>query len=89
MEEVSHMRKFVASSELFSGYTLEISLFNISTINDIINEFKLSLIKLFEDNNLINLKKIIENKHFHIHDFTIEDILTSDSNHIYFICDHV
>ena len=83
------MRTFIASSELFSDYTLEISLFNVCTINDIINEFKLSLIKLFEDNNLINLKKIIENKHFHIHDFTIEDILTSDSNHIYFICDHV
>ena len=82
MDDVSHMRTFIASSELFCDYTLEISLFNISTMDDIISEFKLSLIKLFEDNNLINLKKIIENKHFHIHDFTIEDILTSSIYHM-------
>ena len=45
MEDVSHMRTFIASSELFSDYTLEISLFNVSNIDDIISEFKLSLIK--------------------------------------------
>ena len=51
---------------LVAVYPAKISLFNVCTINDIINEFKLSLIKLFEDNNLINLKKIVEKKHFHI-----------------------
>ena len=89
MEDVSHMRTFIASSELFCDYTLEISLFNVSNIDDIISEFKLSLIKVFEDNNLNNLKKIVEKTHFHIHDFTIEDILVSDSKQAFFICDHV
>lgn len=89
MDDVSHMRTFIASSELFCDYTLEISLFNICTIGDIISEFKLSLIKVFEDNNLNNLKKIVETTKFHIHDFTIEDILISDSKQVFFICDHV
>ena len=89
MDDVSYMRTFIASSELFSDYTLEISLFNVSNIDDIISEFKLSLIKVFEDNNLNNLKKIVEKTHFHIHDFTIEDVLISDSKQGFFICDHV
>ena len=89
MDDVSYMRTFIASCELFSDYTLEISLFNVSNIDDIISEFKLSLIKVFEDNNLNNLKKIVEKTHFHIHDFTIEDILISDSKQGFFICDDV
>ena len=77
------------SSELFSDYTVQISLFNISDIDDIINKFKISLINVFENNNLNNLKKKEEEAKFHIHDFSIEDILTSESKQIFFICDHV
>lgn len=89
MEDNSHMRTFISSSELFNGYTLKISLFNVSTIDDIINEFKSSLIKVFQENNLNNLEKKIEESSFHIRDFNIEYILTSDSNQIFFICDHL
>lgn len=81
-------RKFIASSELFCDYFLEICLTEVNTIEDIINLFKESLIKLFDDNNLSNLKKKVIESRFHIHDFTIEDILTSESDHVFFICDH-
>ena len=50
-------RKFIASSELFCDYSLDISLLNIDTLDDIIEIFKNSLVKIFEENNLTNLKK--------------------------------
>tara|TARA_Y100000389_G_scaffold97119_1_gene93897 strand:+ start:1065 stop:1322 length:258 start_codon:yes stop_codon:yes gene_type:complete len=81
-------RKFIASSELFCDYSLDISLLNIDTLDDIIEIFKNSLVKIFEENNLTNLKKKVNETKFHIHTYSIEDILTSDSKQVFFICDH-
>jgi len=37
---------------------------------------------------LTNLVKKINNTNFHIHSYTIEDILVSKSEDIFYICDH-
>ena len=81
-------RVFVASSELFSNFQMDISLMEVSTIEDIISIFKNELKTILEKNNLTNLVNQLEKCNFHIHSYTIEDILTSNPEDIFFICDH-
>ena len=91
MDEIAEKkvkRLFIASSETFSEYQLEISLLEVSTIEDIITIFKDSLKELFEKNNLTILAQKLEKAQFHIHSYTIEDILTSNHEDYFFICDH-
>jgi hypothetical protein len=88
MSNLSEKRKFIASSEIFSDFTVDISLYNVDTLEDIINEFKNELKKCLEENNFTNLVKILEKKNFHIHGKTIENILTSKHTETFYICDH-
>jgi len=82
------MRKFIISSETFSDYDMYISLYDISTIDDIINIMRNDLIEKLSALKLTNLVKKINNTNFHIHSYTIEDILVSKSEEIFYICDH-
>jgi len=82
------MRKFIISSETFSDYEMYISLYDISTIDDIINIMRNDLIEKLSALKLTNLVKKINNTNFHIHSYTIEDILVSKSEDIFYICDH-
>ena len=87
MEE-STSRLFIVSSEVFSHFKVEIPLDNISTIEDIIILFKEELNNVLKKNNLINLMNQLNETNFHIHSYTIEDILTSKPEEIFYICDH-
>ncbi len=87
MEELTS-RLFIASSEVFSHFQVEISLYNISTIEDIIILFKEELNNVLQKNNLINLMNKLNETNFHIHSYTIEDILTSKPEDFFYICDH-
>ncbi len=84
----NQMRKFIISSETFSDYEMYISLYDISTIDDIINIMRNDLIEKLSALKLTNLVKKINNTNFHIHSYTIEDILVSKSEDIFYICDH-
>tara|TARA_B100001094_G_scaffold325266_1_gene379309 strand:+ start:2386 stop:2649 length:264 start_codon:yes stop_codon:yes gene_type:complete len=84
----NQMRKFIISSETFSDYDMYISLYDISTIDDIINIMRNDLIEKLSALKLTNLVKKINNTNFHIHSYTIEDILVSKSEEIFYICDH-
>ena len=88
MEQKKHTRLFIASSDLFSNFQTRISLFNVSTIDDIITFFKNELNLVLKENNLSNLQNELAKKNFHIHSQTIEDILTSNEEDIFYICDH-
>ena len=81
-------RLFIASSELFSEFQTYISLYNVSTIDDLIKIFKSRLLKIFEDNNLSVLADKVKKSNFHIHSYTIEEILTSNYEDFFYICDH-
>ncbi len=85
---MSEKRKFVASSELFSNFECEISLFTVSSIEDIMKQFKQSMMDIFVNHNFLSLQKRLEETEFHIHEKTIEDILTSETDEIFFVCDH-
>jgi len=86
--EPSTIRLFIASSELFSNFQVSISLYKVSTIEDIINTFKDELSSVLKKNNLDNLIKKLNETDFHIHSYKIEDILTSNSEDVFYICDH-
>ena len=86
--EKSTSRLFIASSELFSNFQVSISLYKVSTIEDIINTFKGELSSVLKKNNLDNLIKKLNETDFHIHSYKIEDILTSNSEDVFYICDH-
>tara|TARA_B110000495_G_C22857184_1_gene499845 strand:- start:458 stop:727 length:270 start_codon:yes stop_codon:yes gene_type:complete len=88
MEKTKHTRTFVASSEIFSSFTYDISLFSISSIEEIITLFTNEIRSILMKHNLIELTKKLDDCMFHIHDHTIEDILTSKPEDIFYICDH-
>jgi hypothetical protein len=81
-------RTFIASSETFSGFRVNIPLTNVETIDDIITIFKNELHMVLKKNNFDLLLEKLEISNFHIHEFTIEDILTSKHEDIFYICDH-
>ena len=88
MNENNDRRLFILSSKLFSGFRIEISLYEISTIDDIISEIKDKLLSVLKENNFTNLIEELNKKKFHIHSYTIEDILVSEPGDIFYICDH-
>tara|TARA_Y100000361_G_C11144112_1_gene336959 strand:+ start:1138 stop:1404 length:267 start_codon:yes stop_codon:yes gene_type:complete len=81
-------RKFIASSELFSDFTVEISLYNVESLDDIVKIFVKELKECLIKNNFTNLVNIVNKKNFHIHGHTIEMILISNDDDCFFICDH-
>ena len=81
-------RKFVVSCEIFSGYNSMIDITLIESIDDIITFFKKKLESVLKEHNLEALIEILKKTNFHIHSHTIEDILISDINDIFFICNH-
>tara|TARA_Y100000996_G_scaffold362657_1_gene306039 strand:- start:415 stop:669 length:255 start_codon:yes stop_codon:yes gene_type:complete len=81
-------RQFIASSEIFSNFKMNISLYDVSSIDDIVNIFTTELKNVLKEYNFTALLKILEDKRFHIHSYKIEDILTSEEDHIFYICDH-
>jgi len=81
-------RKFIASSELFSNFEVNICLYSVASLEDIIKIFNDELIEVFKKNKLTNLINKVETTNFHIHSNSIEDILTSDEDAIFYVCDH-
>ena len=81
-------RIFVASSDLFSDFTVEISLYNVDSLEDIINIFVTELRDCLIKNNFTNLVNLLNGRKFHIHGKTIETILTSQETELFYICDH-
>ena len=81
-------RTFIASSETFSGFRVNIPLTDVGTIDDIITIFKNELHMVLKKNNFEILLEKLNICNFHIHEFTIEDILTSKQEDIFYICDH-
>ena len=81
-------RLFIASSELFSTFQTEIQLTNISSIDEIIIIFRNRLKEVFIKNSLEILASKVDKCPFHIHSYDIEQILTSNVEDSFYICDH-
>jgi hypothetical protein len=83
-----NIRKFVASSDLFSGFELDIDLNYCNSLDDIVNTFYENLYNVLLDNKFEYLINEVKKSRFHIHNFTFEDIITSKIENIFYICDH-
>ena len=81
------MKIFIASSELFSGFSVVIDVEKCNSMDDIINIFVDNLRKCLEIHNFEILLEKLSTINFHIHDYTFNDILTGKEQ-IYYICDH-
>ena len=81
-------RKFITSSETFSGFSVLIDVTQIETLDDIIIIVKKKLNEVLKEYNFEALIEIFKKTEFHIHTHTIEQILTSEINDFFFICDH-
>ena len=84
----SNSRKFIASSDLFSGYEVIIDLNDCTSLDDIVNEFYENLytcLSYYKLNYLVDQVKLCR---FHIHSYTLEDILLSDKDVLFYVCDH-
>ena len=81
-------RKFICSSEYFSGFFVMINIDEIHTMDDIITTFYNKLINILQNNNFEKLIEIAGDRNFHIHSYEIEDILSSSPNDVFYICDH-
>ena len=84
----NHTRTFIASSELYSGFRVNIDIRYINTLDDIVKIFLDELKLVLKQNNFEVLLEKVVDKEFHIHSYTLEDILTSNPDHIFYICNH-
>ena len=81
-------RKFTISDNLFSGYSTLIDLDEINSKEEIVVSVKNKLVNVLNENNLESLIYNLNKTNFHIHDFTFEDVLLSEPNKQFYICDH-
>ena len=84
----NNTRTFVASSELFSGFKVSIDIRYIDTLDNIVKIFLDELKLVLKQNNFEVLLEKIVDKEFHIHSHTLEQILTSNPDEIFFVCNH-
>ena len=91
IEKYKHFTKFINShiikNNIFIPFSFMVG-YNIETIDDIITIFKERLKELFLTNKMNNLAKKVDMSNFHIHSYTIEQILTSSDEDYFYICDH-
>ena len=84
----SYNRTFIASSELFSGFKVEMNIQSIDTLDHIIKIFTDELKTVLKKYNFEILLESVNVKKFHVHSHTLEQILISNKDEIIYICDH-
>ena len=60
----------------------------LSFLDDIIQLVKQDLLDVLQKNNFTNLIDELNKSNLHIHSYTIEEILTSNKDQVFYICDH-
>ena len=84
----SYNRTFIASSELFSGFKVEMNIQSIDTVDNIIKIFTDELKTVLKKYNFEILLESVNVGKFHVHSHTLEQILISNKDEIIYICDH-
>ena len=74
----NNIKRFICSSELFSSYELDIDVNFHDSIESIIEYFQNDMIELFNKHRLHGLVEQMNNTRFHIHSYTMEDMVISD-----------
>lgn len=84
----NYERVFIASSKIFSGFKVPINITLVDNLEDIIRIFVDNLREILIKYNFENLLVELKKNKFHIHNVTLEDILTSSINDTFYVCDH-
>ena len=84
------LRKFQLSCPVFWGYNKYIDIERYNNLNDIIKNVLDSCEEFFRNNNLIDLYEFFKSikSSYHIHDVTIDTLINSQENDIFYICRH-
>ena len=85
---MSDFRRFIDSSEYFSGYEVFIDITIHNSLDNIINYFYEHLMKTLTDNKFEVFIDYLKERKLHIHDFTFEDIKAMNPDNVNYICDH-
>ena len=83
----ANIKKFVASSKLFFGFTVDINLNYCDNIQDNITIFTKELTNVLTKHNFEVLLEELKKINFHIHSYTFEDILVSKPDQTFYICE--
>jgi hypothetical protein len=82
-----YLRNFYFSSATFTEYKVTIDIRYINTLEDIIHDCKLDLLKTLETHNFVQLIDTCKEYKFHIHTHTLDEILISNAEEKIYICD--
>jgi predicted translin family RNA/ssDNA-binding protein len=83
-----NFRTFIYSHNVFQGFTRKIDLDYVESIDDIIKKLHNELITYLQHEKLKTLIRKVDIKRLHIHDFTFGDILISEPEKVFYVCDH-
>lgn len=81
-------RKFIISDDLFSGFEIIVDLDEHESLIDIINTITNALLTILKEKKLNILSQKLELINFHIHNYNFADILLSEPDTIFYICNH-
>ena len=83
-----YCRKFIISDEHFSGFGVDVDITQTDKLDDIVQSVKLKLLEVLKEHNFENLIILFQKKEFHIHSVSMERILTSDKDELFYVCHH-
>ena len=85
---MSNFRKFCISGGLFNGFetliNLETAISNEDIIQTVINNLHVTLQSMFNLQNSLDEEK----SKYHIHGTQFEEILSSNNDEIFYVCNH-
>ena len=88
MSEI-YNRTFIASSENFSGFKVQIDIRRINTLQDIVDIFLRELTSILKIYNFeVLMDKLKYGNSWHIHTHTLEQILISNPTDVFYVCNH-
>ena len=85
----TYNRTFIASSEIFSGFKVQIDIRRINTLQDIVDIFLRELTSILKIHNFeVLMEKLKYGNSWHIHTHTLEQILMLNPNELIYVCNH-
>jgi len=78
--------KFILSDELFQGFSVSLDKDDIESLEHVASCVAEKLKSELEKLHLEYLRDRLKQKNFHIHDFSLMDLLQGDDNATYYVC---
>lgn len=84
-----NLRTVAISDTDFSHFQTTVDLDDVESIEDIILTVTDRLKNMLANNNLVSLSDRVDRRTWHVHDYTIVDMLTDNNvDKVYYVCSH-